>query len=171
MSVKLTCLIIVIFDLIISSSFTCPSVITSSRLNILQARKQKQSTENEEEKRKGPFSFISETFDMLSNLDDVVDDFYYKRMGKGEVFYGKRKYKPSGAVKGKYSGFGLSGVLCDYVIIVFWFKMLILLLATKNFRVFLSLTHFVSLSFSIFSFFDSPPHFSILICLFLILVF
>jgi len=108
MSVKLTCLIIVIFDFIISSSFTCPSVITSSRLNILQARKQKQSTENEEEKRKGPFSFISETFDMLSNLDDVVDDFYYKRMGKGEVFYGKRKYKPSGAVKGKYSGFGLS---------------------------------------------------------------
>ena len=73
---------------------------------------------------------------MLSNLDDVVDDFYYKRMGKGEVFYGKRKYKPSGAVKGKYSGFGLSGVLCDYVIIVFWFKMLILLLAMKNFRVF-----------------------------------
>mmetsp|Transcript_31099 Transcript_31099/g.35421 ORF Transcript_31099/g.35421 Transcript_31099/m.35421 type:complete len:139 (+) Transcript_31099:43-459(+) len=46
--------------------------------------------------------------DMFSNLDDAIDDFYNKRMGKGEIFYGKRKYKPSGTVEGKYNGFGLT---------------------------------------------------------------
>ena len=29
-------------------------------------------------------------------------------MGNGEVFYGKRKYKPSGKVENSYSGYGLS---------------------------------------------------------------
>lgn len=51
---------------------------------------------------------IASFFDMFANFDDVVDDFFYKRMGKGEIFYGKRKYKPSGDVEGKYNGFGLS---------------------------------------------------------------
>ena len=51
---------------------------------------------------------LSSVFDMFANFDDVVDDFFYKRMGKGEIFYGKRKYKPSGDVEGKYNGFGLS---------------------------------------------------------------
>jgi hypothetical protein len=46
--------------------------------------------------------------DMFSNMDDVIDDFFYKRMGNGEVFYGKRKYNPSGKVEGEYSGFGLT---------------------------------------------------------------
>jgi hypothetical protein len=46
--------------------------------------------------------------DMFSNIDDVIDDFFYKRMGNGEVFYGKRKYKPSGKVEGEYNGFGLT---------------------------------------------------------------
>jgi len=49
--------------------------------------------------------------DLFSNMDDVVDDFFYKRMGKGEIFYGKRKYKPSGDVEGSYNGFGLSDKL------------------------------------------------------------
>mmetsp|Transcript_59967 Transcript_59967/g.177812 ORF Transcript_59967/g.177812 Transcript_59967/m.177812 type:complete len:156 (-) Transcript_59967:394-861(-) len=48
---------------------------------------------------------ISEFF---QNLDDIVDDFYNKRMGKGEIFYGKRKYRPSGTVEGDYNGMGLS---------------------------------------------------------------
>lgn len=42
---------------------------------------------------------ISDFFDMFKNLDDVAEDFFYKRMGKGEIFYGKRKYKPSGDVE------------------------------------------------------------------------
>lgn len=46
--------------------------------------------------------------DMFSNLDDVIDDFFNKRMGNGEVFYGKRKYKPSGEVSTEYNGGGLS---------------------------------------------------------------
>jgi len=29
-------------------------------------------------------------------------------MGKGEIFYGKRKYKPSGDVESDYSGYGFS---------------------------------------------------------------
>ena len=29
-------------------------------------------------------------------------------MGNGEVFYGKRKYKPSGSVETDYNGYGFS---------------------------------------------------------------
>merc|ERR1712232_542095 len=54
---------------------------------------------------------VSEFFDMFSTLDSVVDDFYFKRMGNGEIFYGKRKYKPSGQVEGEYQGLGLSDKL------------------------------------------------------------
>mmetsp|Transcript_6864 Transcript_6864/g.9998 ORF Transcript_6864/g.9998 Transcript_6864/m.9998 type:complete len:165 (-) Transcript_6864:65-559(-) len=58
------------------------------------------------------FSVLSAPFkevaDMMENFDDVVDDFFYKRMGNGETFYGKRKYKPSGNVEGDYKGFGLT---------------------------------------------------------------
>ena len=38
----------------------------------------------------------------------VIDDFYNKRMGQGEIFYGKRKYKPSGKVESAYNGMGLT---------------------------------------------------------------
>lgn len=44
----------------------------------------------------------------MSTMDDMIDDFFYKRMGNGEIFYGKRKVKPSGKVEGEYNGFGLS---------------------------------------------------------------
>ena len=47
-------------------------------------------------------------FDMFRNMDAVMDDFFNKRMGNGEIFYGKRKYNPSGQVEGDYNGFGLS---------------------------------------------------------------
>ena len=42
----------------------------------------------------------------LSAVDDAVDDFMSKRMGNGEVFYGQRRYKPSGRpnTSGKYNG-------------------------------------------------------------------
>eukprot|EP00980_Cylindrotheca_fusiformis_P009261 scaffold2018_cov113-Cylindrotheca_fusiformis.AAC.15 len=46
--------------------------------------------------------------DFFSNFDDIVDDFLNKRMGNGEAFYGKRKYKPSGKVEGDYNGMGRS---------------------------------------------------------------
>jgi hypothetical protein len=48
--------------------------------------------------------------DMLSSMDDVIDDFMSKRMGNGELFYGQRKFKPSGRpnTEGKYNGMGKS---------------------------------------------------------------
>lgn len=46
--------------------------------------------------------------DMFANFDDVIDDFFYKRMGNGEQFYGKRKYNPSGKFEGDYNGMGRS---------------------------------------------------------------
>mmetsp|Transcript_10579 Transcript_10579/g.22774 ORF Transcript_10579/g.22774 Transcript_10579/m.22774 type:complete len:134 (+) Transcript_10579:80-481(+) len=52
-----------------------------------------------------PFTEIA---DMFTNLDDVIDDFFNKRMGNGEVFYGKRKYKPSGKIESEYNGGGFS---------------------------------------------------------------
>ena len=51
---------------------------------------------------------LTELLDMFSNFDDVIDDFFNKRMGNGEVFYGKRKYKPSGKVSTGYNGYGFS---------------------------------------------------------------
>lgn len=41
-------------------------------------------------------------------MDDVIDDFMCKRMGNGEVFYGKRKFNPSGKIDGVYNGMGMS---------------------------------------------------------------
>ena len=51
---------------------------------------------------------LREVGDMFSNFDAVIDDFFNKRMGNGEIFYGKRRYKPSGTVEGKYNGMGLT---------------------------------------------------------------
>lgn len=44
-------------------------------------------------------------------FDDAVDDFFNKRMGNGEIFYGKRKVNPSGRVEGNYNGFGMTDKL------------------------------------------------------------
>lgn len=53
---------------------------------------------------------LKDAADMFSNFDDVVDDFMNKRMGNGEVFYGKRKFRPSNRpnTDGRYNGMGLS---------------------------------------------------------------
>lgn len=58
----------------------------------------------------GNWNPLKEFSDILNNFDDVIDDFMNKRMGNGEVFYGKRKYKPSGRLNtdGYYNGMGLS---------------------------------------------------------------
>jgi len=55
-----------------------------------------------------PKNFLEDLKGMLSNFDDVVDDFVMKRMGAGEQWYGKRKYSPSGRVEGDYNGMGRS---------------------------------------------------------------
>jgi hypothetical protein len=55
-----------------------------------------------------PKNFLDDLKGMLANLDDVVDDFVYKRMGAGEQWYGKRKYDPSGNFDGEYNGMGRS---------------------------------------------------------------
>eukprot|EP00526_Cylindrotheca_closterium_P023550 CAMPEP_0113631934 /NCGR_PEP_ID=MMETSP0017_2-20120614/16597_1 /TAXON_ID=2856 /ORGANISM="Cylindrotheca closterium" /LENGTH=160 /DNA_ID=CAMNT_0000542467 /DNA_START=59 /DNA_END=541 /DNA_ORIENTATION=- /assembly_acc=CAM_ASM_000147 len=62
----------------------------------------------EEAQQKSGFGFFKDLEGMMSNFDDVVDDFVYKRMGAGEQWYGKRKYSPSGRVDGKYNGMGQS---------------------------------------------------------------
>lgn len=56
---------------------------------------------------------LQEISDMFASFDDVVDDFMNKRMGNGEVFYGQRKYKPSGRenTEGSYNGAGMSDKL------------------------------------------------------------
>ncbi len=51
---------------------------------------------------------LTELADMWQNFDDIIDDFFNKRMGNGEVFYGQRKYKPSGKVTTDYNGYGFS---------------------------------------------------------------
>lgn len=87
---------------ILCSAFVikCPSTAKQCSTSTLRMNNDENST-----KKSGPFQ---ELIDIFSNFDDVVDDFFYKRMGQGEVFYGKRKYKPSGKVEGDYNGFGLS---------------------------------------------------------------
>ena len=64
--------------------------------------------DNEDNKKEGFFGGLVDAF---NNLDGIAEDFFYKRMGKGEIFYGKRAYKPSGDVEGDYQGFGLSDKL------------------------------------------------------------
>jgi hypothetical protein len=56
---------------------------------------------------------LAEFSDMVTRFDDVVDDFMGKKMGNGELFYGKRKYKPSNRpnTEGKYNGMGLTDSL------------------------------------------------------------
>ncbi|KAL7559137.1 hypothetical protein ACA910_010217 [Epithemia clementina (nom. ined.)] len=68
----------------------------------------------EKEKAPPPAGWTANPFkefsDMISSWDDVIDDFMNKRMGNGELFYGQRKYKPSGRenTQGNYNGMGLS---------------------------------------------------------------
>jgi hypothetical protein len=54
-----------------------------------------------------PIRALSEA---IGSIDDVIDDFMFKRMGNGEVFYGKRKINPSGRdnTEGSYNGMGMS---------------------------------------------------------------
>ena len=90
----------------IAGAFVVPA--RSSHMHKVQRLKSLSMSKNQDESASNESNPIASFFDMFSNFDDVVDDFFYKRMGKGEIFYGKRKYKPSGDVEGNYNGFGLS---------------------------------------------------------------
>ena len=57
-----------------------------------------------------PKNVFQDLMGMFKNLDDVVDDFVYKRMGAGEQWYGKRKYDPSGNFEGNYEGAGQTDI-------------------------------------------------------------
>ena len=68
----------------------------------------KAGRDDESSSKDKPRNFFDDFKGMLSNFDDVVDDFVMKRMGAGEQWYGKRKYNPSGRVDGDYNGMGRS---------------------------------------------------------------
>lgn len=50
---------------------------------------------------------LGDLFDSVKQrIDDEANDFFYKRLGNGEVFNGKRKVNPT--QEGEYNGFGIS---------------------------------------------------------------
>lgn len=65
---------------------------------------------SEKKQQGGSWNPLQDMSDMMTNFDDVIDDFLNKRMGNGELFYGQRKYKPSGRenTEGDYNGMGMS---------------------------------------------------------------
>jgi hypothetical protein len=72
---------------------------------------EKWNADEERTQQQQQFNFpnpLTELVDMWQNFDDIVDDFFNKRMGNGEQFYGERKYKPSGKVTTEYNGYGFS---------------------------------------------------------------
>lgn len=73
------------------------------------------NSEGEEQKsaaKKG-WNPLANLSDMFGNVDDAIDDFMGKRMGNGELFYGRRKNNPSGRLnmEGDYNGMGYSDPL------------------------------------------------------------
>lgn len=98
----------------IAAAFTSPYVQPISSSSCLALSKDDETTRQQQQA--GGFTTTKNLLqnawqdlgDMFASFDDVMDDFFNKRMGNGEIFYGKRKFKPSGAVKGDYNGFGLT---------------------------------------------------------------
>ena len=91
-----------------AAAFVAPP---SSSGNKCTLNEKKWGVEEETTQQQQQFSFpnpLSELADMWQNFDDIVDDFFNKRMGNGEQFYGQRKYKPSGKVTTDYNGYGFS---------------------------------------------------------------
>jgi hypothetical protein len=85
---------------------TCQHVGPSRRVLTITLKNGKDDDEKESSGW-NPFQALSEAF---GSFDDVLDDFMFKRMGNGEVFYGKRKIDPSGRenTEGTYNGMGMS---------------------------------------------------------------
>lgn len=85
------------------AAFPIPSQKSSGRFNSKLL-----ASGDDEGRATEPSNLLEDIKGMLSNFDDVVDDFVMKRMGAGEQWYGKRKYNPSGRVEGDYNGMGRS---------------------------------------------------------------
>ncbi|KAK1745168.1 hypothetical protein QTG54_004459 [Skeletonema marinoi] len=89
----------------VASAFVAPSSQGNKSTQLME----KKWDADEERTQQQQFSFpnpLTEFADMWQNFDDIIDDFFNKRMGNGEVFYGQRKYKPSGKVTTEYNGYG-----------------------------------------------------------------
>jgi hypothetical protein len=90
-------------NLVSASAFSMLPKQTTSEMQLAAGKNDDSATSTEK-----PKNLFDDFKGMLSNLDDVVDDFVMKRMGAGEQWYGKRKYDPSGRVDGDYNGMGRS---------------------------------------------------------------
>ena len=91
----------------VASAFVAPSSQGNKSTQLME----KKWDADEERTQQQQFSFpnpLTELADMWQNFDDIIDDFFNKRMGNGEVFYGQMKYKPSGKVTTEYNGYGFS---------------------------------------------------------------
>ena len=91
----------------VASAFVAPSSQGNKSTQLME----KKWDADEERTQQQQFSFpnpLTELADMWQSFDDVVDDFFNKRMGNGEAFYGQRKYKPSGKITTDYNGYGFS---------------------------------------------------------------
>mmetsp|Transcript_212 Transcript_212/g.274 ORF Transcript_212/g.274 Transcript_212/m.274 type:complete len:143 (-) Transcript_212:110-538(-) len=94
----------------VAAAFVAPSPHAQGNKST-QLMERKWDAEEDRTQQQQQFSFpnpLTELADMWQNFDDIVDDFFNKRMGNGEVFYGQRKYKPSGKVTTDYNGYGFS---------------------------------------------------------------
>ena len=92
-----------------AAAFVTPSSSSNKRIQLND--KKWDVEEDITQQQQQQFSFpnpLAELADMWQNFDDIVDDFFNKRMGNGEQFYGQRKYKPSGKVTTDYNGYGFS---------------------------------------------------------------
>ncbi len=96
-----------------AAAFVAPSSLAQGNNKSTQLMERKWDAEEDrtQQGQQQQFNFpnpLTELADMWQNFDDIVDDFFNKRMGNGEVFYGQRKYKPSGKVTTDYNGYGFS---------------------------------------------------------------
>ena len=106
-----TTLILVVVSL--AAAFVTPSASSQCKLTQLMEKKWNADEEGtqQQQQQQQQFDFpnpLAELADMWQSFDDVVDDFFNKRMGNGEAFYGQRKYKPSGKITTDYNGYGFS---------------------------------------------------------------
>lgn len=91
MAFKLSILIIVALALCNASAFLVSPPAGRSFVNT--SKPTTGTALYSEKQQMNPLAGIAEFFD---NFDSMIDDFMDKKMGNGEVFYGKRKYSPSG---------------------------------------------------------------------------
>lgn len=100
----------------VSQAFTGPQPLncqskSSFALKYLRSddlREEHARKESMEALQKAIGGVLEDLTGMWNHWDDVVDDFFYNRMGAGEQWNGKRKYNPSGKYNGVYNGMGRS---------------------------------------------------------------